>query len=121
MTSSPGSSVRATACASRKFSVVMFAPKAISSGALPVSRAAATRARASRSIVSCEVLNTPPSFAVPPRRCAAIASMTASGACDPPGPSRNAAASSPSRRARAGNCGRTAAGSRGAGIGPHGS
>ena len=32
MISSPGSSVRVTACASRKLSVVMFAPKAISSG-----------------------------------------------------------------------------------------
>ncbi len=44
--SSPGPRVRATACASRKFSVVMFAPKAISSGALPVRSAAAARASA---------------------------------------------------------------------------
>ena len=44
--SSPGSSVRATAWASWKLSVVMFAPKAISSGSLPVKSAAASRPRA---------------------------------------------------------------------------
>jgi hypothetical protein len=66
--SSPGSNSRATACASRKFSVVMFAPNAISVAALPVSRPAAARAVASSSTVSRDVANTPPSFAVPRRR-----------------------------------------------------
>ena len=41
--SSPGSIVRATACASWKFSVVMFAPKAMPSGSPPVKSAAAAR------------------------------------------------------------------------------
>ena len=66
----------------------MFGPKAISSGALPVRWAAAARARATSAAVSLEVANAPPSLAVPRARCAAIASITVSGACDPPGPSR---------------------------------
>jgi hypothetical protein len=49
--SSPRRRVRATAWASRKLSVVMFGPKAISSGALPVSAAAAARAAATTSAV----------------------------------------------------------------------
>ena len=61
--SSPGSSVRATAWASRKLSVVMFAPKAISSGSLPVKSAAAARARSTTASESAEVRNAPPRFA----------------------------------------------------------
>ncbi len=66
--SSPGLRVRATACASRKFSVVMFAPKAISSGALPVRPAAASRARAITASDSSEVRNAPPRLAFERRR-----------------------------------------------------
>ena len=65
--SSPGSSVRATACASWKLSVVMFAPNAISSGSLPVKSAAAARARSSTASLSAEVLNAPPRLAFEPR------------------------------------------------------
>ena len=53
--SSPGSSVRATACASRKLSVVMLAPNAIPSGSPPVNSAAAARPRSISSSEAAEV------------------------------------------------------------------
>ena len=65
--SSPGSSVRATACASWKFSVVMFAPNAISSGSLPVKSAAAARARSMTASDSADVRKAPPRLAFEPR------------------------------------------------------
>jgi hypothetical protein len=66
--SSPGSRVRATACASRKLSVVMLAPKAISSGREPVKSAAVRRASAITACVSSEVAKAPPSLAADERR-----------------------------------------------------
>ena len=66
--SSPGSSVRATAWASRKLSVVMFAPNAIPSGSPPVKSAAAARPRAISSSDAAEVAKAPPRLAFDARR-----------------------------------------------------
>src|SRR5918996_5735085 len=89
--SSPGRSVRATACARRKLSVVMFAPNAIPSGSAPVKSAAASRPRAITSPDSAEVGKAPPRFAFDRSMYAATASSTSPGHCEPPGPSRYAA------------------------------
>ena len=86
--SSPGSSVRATAWASRKFSVVMFAPKAMPSGSPPVKSARAARPLSITSTAAAEVAKAPPRFAFDSRRQASIASSTCWGTCEPPGPSR---------------------------------
>ena len=88
--SSPGCSVRATACASAKFSVVMFGPSAISAGSDAVSSAAASRARPMSAFAATDVANAPPSLAVPARSWSRMASATAAGTWDPAGPSRNA-------------------------------
>src|SRR5918997_2124530 len=109
--SSPGRRVRATACASRKLSVVMLAPKAIPSGSAPVKSAAAARPRAITSSESAEVGNAPPRFAFDRSMQAATASSTSRGHCDPPGPSRYAAP-----LARAGKRSRTAATSSGGAL-----
>ena len=66
--SSPGFIVRATACASWKFSVVMFAPKAIPSGSAPVKSAAAALPRSITSSDSRDVRNAPPRFEFESRR-----------------------------------------------------
>ena len=66
--SSPGSSVRATACASWKLSVVMFAPNAMPSGSAPVKSAAAARPRSITSSDSREVRKAPPRFEFESRR-----------------------------------------------------
>ena len=66
--SSPGLSVRATACASWKLSVVMFAPNAIPSGSAPVNSAAAARPRSITSSDSREVRKAPPRFEFEPSR-----------------------------------------------------
>ncbi len=68
MISSPSFSVRATACASRKLSVVMLAPNAISSGREPVKSAPAWRARSYSASDSALVTKAPPRLAFEPRR-----------------------------------------------------
>ena len=83
--SSPGCSVRATACASAKFSVVMFGPSAISAGSDAVSSAAASRARPMSAFAATDVANAPPSLAVPARSWSRMASATAAGTWDRPG------------------------------------
>ena len=66
----------------------MLAPKAISSGSAPTSSAAASCASTSSASVSREVAKAPPAFAFERSRYAAIASITAAGTCEPPGPSK---------------------------------
>ena len=66
----------------------MLGPKAISSGSLPVSAPAAPRASATSAAVSRDVAKAPPSLAVPRSSWSRIASITTSGTCEPPGPSR---------------------------------
>ena len=112
--SSPGSSVRATACANMKLSVDMFGPNAISSAAPPTNSAAARRAATIRSSDDRLVGNTPPRFALCPYRYSVIAAPTTSGTCDPPGPSRYACAP-----ANAGKRARTAVRSNGGIRGPY--
>ena len=80
--------VRATAWASRKLSVVMFGPKAISSGALPVRAAAAPRAAATSAAVSPGGGERTAVVGGPACQVRAHASITTSGTCDPPGLSR---------------------------------
>ncbi len=105
--SSPGSSVRATACASRKLSVVMFAPKAIPSGL------AARELRGARPRSLHQLVGRPPrrgkGAAQVGVRVAAGSDDIAvdaprSGTWEPPGPSRKAA--SPDESGKAGGAGR---------------
>src|SRR6266516_4615937 len=92
--SSPASSSRPAARESAKFSVVMFAPNATSSAPQPRNPAATRRASPTRRSLRTLVSNGPPRFAFDPRRYAAIASTTSSGACVPPGASKNASSRS---------------------------
>ena len=88
--SSPGRSSRASARVSAKFSVVMLAPKATSSWSQPRKSAAASLALVTSASVARLVAKAPPEFAFASRKWAEIASMTSSGTCVPPGPSKNA-------------------------------
>jgi hypothetical protein len=88
--SSPGSSVRATACASWKFSVDMFGPNATSPGDPHTRSAAASRPAATISPAAALDANAPSRFALASRMQATIAAITDSGTCEPPGPSRYA-------------------------------
>src|SRR6188472_2684126 len=89
-TSSPASSVRAKARVRRKLRPVMLGPKATSRASQRRKSAARCLACSIRSTVRREVSNEPPTFALSSRRYAATASITSSGHCVPPGPSKNA-------------------------------
>jgi hypothetical protein len=88
--SSPGFQSREADRERAKLSVVILAPNATSSTVAFRKRAAVPCARSSNSSVARDVENGPPAFAFASRRYAAIASITASGTCVPPGPSKNA-------------------------------
>ena len=114
MISSPSFSVRATACASRKLSVVMFAPNAISSGREPVKSAPAC----ARPVVQRVGLRAGHERAAEVRvRAAQVGGRwrrsRRRGVCEPPGPSRNAAGRPLTLRERAGKRRRSAATSSG--------
>ena len=68
----------------------MLAPNTTSSTLAPRNLAAVARALAISASVARDVANAPPLFAFDSRRYDAMASMTASGTCVPPGPSKNA-------------------------------
>ena len=68
----------------------MLGPKIVSPGAQPRNAAARSWARSTSSSVRLEVSYGAPMFAFESRRYAAIASITSSGHCVPPGPSKNA-------------------------------
>src|SRR3954471_5617992 len=100
--SSPGCSVRAKECVRLKFSVVMLAPNAISSGVAPTKSAAARRPASITKSDSRLAANGPTRVAFRSTRYPAIASTTSRGTCEPPGPSRNdTSRSSAAKRARA--------------------
>src|SRR2546423_9592418 len=87
--SSPASSSRPAARESAKLSVVMFAPNTTSSTLQPRNPAATRRAWPTRRSLRTLVSNGPPRLAFDSRRYPAIASITSSGACVPPGASKN--------------------------------
>jgi hypothetical protein len=68
----------------------MFAPNPTSSMAHPRKRAAAARASTTTASLARLVAKEPPRFAFYCRRYDVIASITESGTCVPPGPSKNA-------------------------------
>src|SRR5262249_8207497 len=86
----PSRHTRATARERAKFSVVMLAPKTTSSAEQPRKPAPARRASATRASVCLEVSKSQPTFAFDSRRYVAIAAITSSGTCVPPGPSKKA-------------------------------
>ncbi len=86
-TSSPGRSVRPNDRERCSSNVVEFGPKTISPGSAPVMSAAARRASAISASVSSLAANAPCVLLIPRRRWSAIASITVSGTCEPPGAS----------------------------------
>ncbi len=101
--SSPSRRVRPNARLRRKLSDVMLWPKAVSPGAQPRNVAAFSCASSTSSVVRRLVEYGAPMFALSSRRYRPMASMTSSGHCVPPGPSKNA-----SGRSRAEKRARTA-------------
>src|SRR5919198_5996891 len=90
MISSPGRHSRAAVRVSVKLSVVMFAPKIVSSGEQRRNSAATRRDCVTSASVRRLVSYGPLTFAFDSRRYREIASMTESGTCVPPGPSKKA-------------------------------
>ena len=86
-TSSPGPSVRPNDRERCRRSDVEFGPNTISPGSAPVMSAAARRASAISASVSSLAANAPCVLLIPLRRWPAIASITVSGTCEPPGAS----------------------------------
>ena len=89
--SSPGSSVRATAWASWKFSVVMFAPNAMPSSSAPMKSAAAARPRSITSSDCARGGEGPAEVRVRVAQAAVIASTTCLRDLRAAGPSKKAA------------------------------
>ena len=75
---------------SAKLSVVMFWPKPTSEGEAPRKRAAVSCAASTTWSLRRLVSKGPPRFAFASRRYDVTASITESGVCVPPGPSKNA-------------------------------
>ena len=85
----PAAQSRDAARESAKLSVVMLAPNATSPALAPRKRAATSCDSATRASDRSDVANGPPRFAFDSRRYDAIASITESGTCVPPGASKN--------------------------------
>jgi hypothetical protein len=86
--SSPALSVRPSVRVSMKLSDVMFAPNVIPFGSQPRKRAAVSSAVSTSASVRMLVPYGPPRFAFDSRKYVDTASMTESGTCVPPGPSK---------------------------------
>ena len=86
--SSPAAQSRARARETASVSVVMFAPNAISSRRAFSRSAAAQCASAETASTAIDIVNDRPAFAVPPTRCAVIASIASEHIWVPPGASK---------------------------------